>query len=486
MNFNLVVRVWGYLLILLAITLVIPTLLAVYFKEEVVGSFLATLFISLFIGLLMVLKKSDTSRFQIKESFLMVTGGWMCYALVGSLPYSISHLGLVAGPDVGWTDAVFETMSGLTTTGSSVFSDIEALPRSILFWRSFTHWLGGMGIVVLSLAIMPLLGHKGTNLYKAEVPGPNTDKLGPRLQATAKVLWAVYMLFTAVHAILLYIAGMGVLDSICHSFSTMATGGFSNHNASIAGYNNPMAEWIIIFFMIMAGANFSLHFRLLRGNVSSYFKDLEFKAFLIIIGMATLFVTLSLTRAGVESVEALRRAAFQVTSIITTTGYVSDNYVLWPAFAQFLLLGLMFIGGCGGSTGGGLKVIRILILVRSSLGEMRKILHTHGVFHIKLQGRAIKEDVASKVFGFFVLYVVLTIFFAALLTLVSGLDMGTALSASISSIGNIGPGFAAVGPIENFGFINAPGKWILIFEMLIGRLELFTVLIFFSREFWRR
>jgi len=485
MNYSMVFRVWGYLLIVLACTMLIPTLIAVHYQEDMVESFVSAMVATLTVGIAFTLSRGASFKFQIKESFLMVSGGWVLFALLGALPYFAGSLPWISGVSMTYTDAVFETMSGLTTTGASVITNIEALPKSLLFWRCLTHWMGGMGIIVLSLAIMPLLGSKGSNLFKAEVPGVSADKLMPRLQGTAKILWVVYGLLTLIHAVLLYWAGMSLFDSICHAFSTMATGGFSNNNASIAGYQNPLVEWIIVLFMVIAGANFTLHYHLLRGKLKPYWKDVEFRAYFLIFFTATVVVSLTLWLGqNTPLVDGIRMAAFQVASILTSTGYASENYVLWPQFAQFVILGMMLIGGCGGSTGGGVKVVRILMIFKLAFGELRKTLHPKGVFHTKLAGVPIKEELAAKVLSFFVLYAFTIVFFAGLLSLL-GMDIFTALSASLSCIGNIGPGFAGVGPVENFAAIPEAGKWLLGLEMLIGRLELFTVLVFFTRDFWR-
>jgi trk system potassium uptake protein TrkH len=486
MNFGMVFRVWGYLLVVLSITMLLPTAMAVYYEEEIVEPLLASMVLTLSVGGLLTISRSAGAKFQLRESFLMVTGGWVLFATFGALPYYLGSLPWINGVDyISYTDAYFETMSGLTTTGSSILNDIEALPKALLFWRSWTHWLGGMGIIVLSLAIMPLLGSKGGALFKAEVPGVSADKLMPRLQGTAKILWMVYGFFTLIHAVLLHWAGMDLFDSVCHAFSTMATGGFSNNNASITGYASPAIEWVIIVFMIIAGANFSLHFHLLRGSLKPYWKDVEFRTYMGIILIATAVIALGLNwKQDVQWQDSVRLGAFQVASILTSTGYASADYVLWPQFTQFVLFALMLIGGSGGSTGGGVKVIRVLIASKLALGEIRKTLHPKGVFHTKLAGEPIKEEVTWKVFSFILLYAILVVFFGFVLSAM-GVDLPTSLSASLSSMGNIGPGFAGVGPTNNFAAIPDAGKWILSLEMLIGRLELFTVLVFFTRDFWR-
>lgn len=485
MNYRTVFRVWGLLLLVLAGIMVVPLLIALYNSEDSQETFLAAIVASFTVGILLASTPKEEFQFHIRESFLMVTGGWTLFAMFGALPYCLGSFSWFTGPDLSFTDAFFETMSGLTTTGATILIDIEAMPKSILFWRALTHWMGGMGIIVLSLAIMPLLGAKGANLFKAEVPGISADKLMPRLQGTAKVLWTVYALLTLIHMAMLYWAGMSFFDSVCHAFSTMATGGFSNNNQSIAGYHSPLIEWIMTLFMVIAGANFALHYHLLKGNVSVYRKDTEFKFYFGIFLVASLVSAFALTfQSDVPFEDSIRQSAFQVASILTTTGYVSENYVLWPHIAQFMLFGMMLIGGSGGSTGGGIKVIRILMIVKLALSEIKKTLHPKGVFNTKLAGAPIKEELAFKVLSFVLLYIGATIFFAGIIS-ITGVDLGTSLSASLSSIGNIGPGFGGVGPTESFSGFPDVAKWFLSAEMLLGRLELFTILVFFTRDFWK-
>lgn len=478
MNIRLVIRILGLLLLLLAGTMLIPIAVAFYYKEASYDPLCYSAALTGIIGFKLSLLKPKTNKFEFKESILVVSLGWILFSVFGGLPYIWA-----AGLNI--SEATFETMSGLSTTGASVINDIEALDHSILLWRSLTHWIGGMGIVVLSLAIIPLLGASGANLFKAEVPGPTTDKLMPKLQATAKLLWYVYLGITLFQVAALLWAGMDLFDSICHSLATVATGGFSTKNASMAAYNSPAIQWVTTGFMFIAGANFALHYRLMTGKVAIYWKDLEFKTYFFIILLFGTAIAALLIHSGYQDIEqAFRDAFFQVASIITTTGFVSADYTQWPHLAQFFIFMLMFVGGCGGSTGGGVKVIRVIVLFRNAFVELRKALHPSGVFHMKIGKAPLKEEVLSKILGFFFLYLMTIMGVGFVLTALDH-DIGTSLSAAIACVGNIGPAFAEVGPVDNFSVISDSGKWVLVFGMLAGRLELVTVLILFSREFWR-
>jgi trk system potassium uptake protein TrkH len=483
MNYPIVFRSLGNLILLLGATQLVPWAVAWHFDEASISPIGYSIIAAGIVGILVGRIPVRSDRFRFKESVLTVTLGWISFSLLGALPWIFAGI-------LEPTAAIFETMSGLTTTGASVINDIEALDHGLLFWRSLTHWIGGMGIIVLSLAIMPLLGKQGGNLYKAEVPGPTTDKFGPKLQATAKVLWYVYALITILETGALWLAGMSLFDAVNHAFATVATGGFSTKNASIAAYGANV-QWIITFFMFLAGANFALHFHLL-GNPSkifkgpaAYWRDFEFRTyFLITFGVILAIGAILWTQSDLPFEKAIRDASFQAVSIITTTGFVSADYSQWPALAQGLIFALMFIGGCGGSTGGGIKVIRHVILFRSALQELKKTLHPQGVFHLKVSGQPVREEVLAKVLAFFFIYVLL-ILVTGLMVSFTGPDLGTSMSAALVSVGNIGPGFAGVGPVENFTIIPPAGQWVLMFGMLAGRLELFTVLVLFTRSYWK-
>jgi trk system potassium uptake protein TrkH len=409
----------------------------------------------------------------------IVAAGWLSIGFFGALPFYLD------GAFASFTDAFFESVSGFTTTGSTVLTDIESVSRSLLLWRSLIQWLGGMGIIVLSLAILPFLGVGGMQLFKAEVPSPVPDKLSPRLSDTAKILWYVYTLITILEVILLYAGGMSFYDALCHGFTTMPTGGFSPKNASIAHYNSAYFDWVIIFFMILAGINFSLHFQLLRGKPLIFWKDSEARFFLSLILLLILVVTVNVQDMYESLLEAVRYASFQVVAILTTTGYATFDYELWPGLSQVILFLCMFVGGSAGSTGGGMKCARIMACFKYCYRELFTLIHPRSVSKIRANSSVIPENVMRSIMGFLALYVALFIV-ASLLLAGLGLDMVSAFAASAACVGNIGPGFGSVGPVDNFAHIPAAGKWILSFCMLLGRLEIYTVIILFVPEFWKR
>jgi trk system potassium uptake protein TrkH len=378
-------------------------------------------------------------------------------------------------------------MSGFTTTGSTILTNIEGLPQSLLFWRALTHWLGGMGIIVLSLAILPMLGVGGMQLFKAEVPGPTADRLKPRIQDTAKMLWGVYFLLTVVECILLMFGGMSFFDAICHSFATLATGGFSTRNASVAAYDSSYIDGVITLFMILAGVNFALHFQVLRGKASEFFRSEELRVYLGIIAIATAIVMMSNWYGGIYSQpgENFRYSIFQVSSIMTTTGFGTADFELWPVLPQYIFLLLMFIGGCAGSTGGGMKVARIVLLFKHAQVQMFRLIHPRAIRLVKLGKRPVDKEVLHAILGFFALYIGIFVV-GSLLVAATGMDFTSAGSAVIACLSNIGPGLGTVGPTDSFAYVPVFGKWVLIFCMLMGRLELFTVLVLFFPSFWRK
>jgi trk system potassium uptake protein TrkH len=434
--------------------------------------------ITVAVGFLMWRLTPGSRELQAREGFAVVTFGWILLACFGALPFVFCHL------RVPFTDAFFETMSGFTTTGATILSDVEALPRGVLFWRSLTHWLGGMGIIVLSLAILPMLGVGGMQLFKAEVPGPSVDKLQPRIQDTAKILWGVYVLLSALETILLLFGGMSVFDALCHTFGTMATGGFSTKNAGIGYFNSPYVEYIITFFMVLAGTNFALHYHALRGRFIYYVRSSEFLFYLGIIFFFTITIgiTLVIMMPGDYEV-AFRRAVFQVVSILTTTGFHSADYELWSVFAQHSLVFLMFVGGCAGSTGGGVKVIRIYVTIKFMMAQLKKLVHPHAVIPVRFDRKSISQEAMTGILGFLLLYVGLLVL-GTLFMATQGLDLVSSVSTVISTLGNIGPGVGTIGPTENFAHVSDIGKWVLSFLMLAGRLEIYTVLVIFNKSFW--
>jgi len=431
--------------------------------------------------LALALRMRRGSALSSRTGYLFVTLAWTLSATLGALPFLLSG----AVPTVA--DAFFETMSGLTTTGASVISDIESLPASILLWRSMTHWLGGMGIVVLTVAIFPLLGLNGRAVMEAEAPGPQVEKFMPRLSQTAKALWLIYLGLTVALTLLLLAGGMSPLDAVTHAFATMATGGFSTRNASVGAYGSTYIDIVLTIFMVLAGINFTLHWKALRGELRSVLRDTELRVYLGIFAAASAALTVSLYRAGAYASvpEAARYAAFQASSILTTTGFATADYAAWPALAQALIFVLMFIGGCAGSTGGGPKVSRIVTLLKMGSSEMRYLLNPRGVYGVFVDGRHLRKNVVYDIAAMVFLYL-MAAFVSTLVVAAFGHDILTSLSATMACLGNIGPGFGLVGPTSNYAFMPGPLKAWLSFMMLLGRLEVYTVLVIFTRAFWRR
>ena len=420
------------------------------------------------------------NRLSTKEGFLMVVLGWTFASAIGALPFYLS------GAIPSYTDAFFETSSGFTTTGATILTAIESVSRSMLFWRSLTHWLGGMGIVVLTVAILPVLGIGGLQLLKAEAPGPSVDKITPRIAQTAKVLWYIYLGMTFLQVALLCLGGMDLFDSFTHTFGTLATGGFSPKNASVGHYDSAYIDGVITVFMILAGVNFTLHYRLITGKAFSILKNTELKFYLLIVAVATLAVTANLYQNTYGTISrSFRFASFQVASIITTTGYGTADFEKWPQFAQTILFLLMFIGACSGSTGGGIKVIRLVTLFKLGINEMKYLLHPKGVLPIWIDGKTIRKDMLYSISAFFFLYM-LTLLTTTLVCASTGADITTSFSTALATVGNIGPGFGKIGPTDNYFFYPDYAKWFLSFAMIVGRLEVYTVLIIFTKAFWKR
>ena len=424
-----------------------------------------------------------------KDGFAIVSFAWITVALAGSLPFYLT------GVIPNFTDAWFEAMSGVTTTGATIIGNaatlpnlvngIESLPHGVLFWRSFLQWIGGMGIIVFTIAILPLLGVGGVQLFKAEVPGPVAGKIKPRVKETAKILWLVYIGFTLLQFLLLGFAGMPWFDSICHAFTTMPTGGFSTQNASIAAYSNPLIHYIIIFFMFIAGVNFILHFRAITGNYKSYFKDYEFKVYFSILFFATMFIFLNISFSNSDwSHNSFLISLFQSLALMTGTGYSNADYELWPFFSQLLLFFMMFFGAMGGSTSGGMKIARVILLIKYAATETRKMLHSRAIIPIRIGDRTIGDDVIRNTLGFFLIYLSFFVLTALVLTALN-YDFTSSLSVAASAIGNVGPAFGAFGPTDNYALLHPIGKWMMTFCMLLGRLEIFTIMVLFSRTFWR-
>jgi len=417
----------------------------------------------------------------VREGFAVVTFGWLAVGLLGAVPFVLS------GQIPCFSAAAFESISGFTTTGASILTDIESCSRAALFWRSLTQWLGGMGIVLLALAVLPLLGVGGMQLYRAEVPGPVPDRLTPRIRQTAKLLWGVYVAFTTAEILLLLVAGLGWFDAVCHAFATMATGGFSTRNASVGAFAAPLVEWIVIVFMFLAGTNFGLHYLALRGNLKIHWRDEEFRFYLRILAGAVLLIILALRLAGTVAgwEETIRQSLFQVISISTTTGFATTDYLFWPPVTHVVLLLLMAVGGCAGSTGGGIKVMRVLILLRQAKSELLKLLHPRAVLNLWFNERSVPPTLATNVLGFFLLFMLVYIGGVLSLTL-AGHDLVTAVGATAATLSNIGPGLQQAGPVGNYAFFTDFEKWLLVGLMLMGRLEIYTVLVLLMSSAWRR
>lgn len=434
----------------------------------------------LFAAVVGVLTRGDINLSR-RDGFGIVTFGWISATIFGSLPYILS--GVIAHP----VSAMFETMSGFTTTGASVLSDLEAIPRGIHFWRALTHWFGGMGVLVLCVAILPFLGVGGMQIYRAEMPGPSKDRLTPRIATTAKLLWAVYALMTVVEAGCLKLAGMDWFDSFCHAFGTMATGGFSTRSASVGAFDSAIIDTIIIVFMFLAGVNFSLHYYALTGKPQRYFKDPEFRFYFIFLSCATLFITFNVWAAdGVASfTRCFRDAAFTATSVLTTTGFGTANFDQWPDASRLLLVVMMFMGGCAGSTGGGMKIVRVFIMFKKMVREMKIFMRPSAVIQMKLGGKPIQQEIISHISAFFAIFILIVAIGSFIMTFFTR-DIVTAVTSVIATLGNIGPGLNAVGITQNYGDISPTGQGILTFFMLLGRLELYTVLILFLPSFWKK
>lgn len=481
MNALLVAKVVLVLLLVIAAFMIAPIGVAIWAGETaVIPAFLVPMAAVVVVaGIYLAATRGVRGALSTKSGFFLVTLSWLCAAGLGALPFTLS------GWIPSYTDAFFETMSGFTTTGATILMDIEAHPQSLLFWRSLTHWLGGMGIIVLTVAILPLLGVGGYQIMKAEAPGPSVDRLTPKITQTAKILWFIYLGLTILETLLLMIGGLTLFDALTHTFGTLATGGFSPKAASVGHYASPFVQWVITIFMMGAGVNFILYYRLLMGEFRLIGKNTEVKAYLGIFAIATLIIAFSLLgRTYGSFAESLRFAGFQAASILTTTGYATADFATWPALAQGVLFALMFVGGSAGSTGGGIKVVRIVTIIKQGFNEMRYLIHPRGVFSIRLSGQPIRKDVVYSITGFAFLYVFLLILTTVFVS-TGGHDLLTSVTTALATLGNIGPGFGRIGPVENYAFFQDYIKWGLSFIMMVGRLEIYTVLVLITPGFWR-
>ncbi|MBB12872.1 MAG: potassium transporter [Flavobacteriaceae bacterium] len=493
-NLKIILYVIGILLAFNGGLMLLAALISLLMKDGVSSEITLCAFIVMGMGASMVLIfRNHHTNIQKREGYLIVTIGWLLMAVTGMLPF------LTTGSIDSVYDAFFETMSGYTATGSTILTDIESLPAGVLFWRSMMHWIGGMGIIVLAIAILPLLGIGGMQLFSAEVPGPNSDKLHPRITDTAKRLWFIYVAYTIVETLLLYLAGMSLFDAVNHSMSTMASGGFSTKNDSLAHWNHlPWVHYIIIIFMFLAGTNFVLSYFAFTGKIQKIFQDNEFLTFAKFIFVFSIIVfSVLITQVDLDSdsfhhpqvfgkiESSLRHSVFQVLAIVTTTGFVTADYTSWNSFLTVFFFGLMFLGGSAGSTSGGIKVVRHLLMIKSGVLEFKRALHPNAIIQPRFNGKVISQEIIGNILGFFILYM-LSFIIGSLVFGFMGLDFESAIGVAASSLGNVGPAIGDFGPASNFSLLPPVGKLWSSFLMLMGRLELFTVLILLTPYFWKK
>lgn len=493
LNYKIIFYLMGVLLLFNGGFMLVAALVSFITKDGVGTEVSTAALLTAFVGtLLMFLTRGHEKEVKKREGYIIVTFGWLFMSLSGMLPY------LFSGAIPSISNAFFETISGYTTTGATILSEIETLPKSILFWRSTTHWIGGMGIIVLAIAILPLLGIGGMQLFAAEAPGPNADKLHPRITDTAKRLWIIYVSFTIIETVLLKLAGMSFFDAINHALSTLSTGGFSTKNASVAHWNDkPLIQYIIIFFMLLAGTNFVLSYFAFKGKVQKILRDEEFRLYMsfvfgfAIIASFVIYFNADLSLSSIDhpmvwgkAEASVRHALFQVLAVITTTGFITADYTMWTPFLTVIFFGLMFLGGSAGSTSGGIKIVRHLLTVRNAIVEFKRTLHPNAILPVRYNSKSVSRSIIFNILAFFILYMLSWIIGASVLASM-GLDFRTALGGSASALGNVGPAFGGLGPVDNYGWLPLGAKWWMAFLMLIGRLELFTVLILFTPFFWR-
>ncbi len=493
LNFKIIFHLMGLLLLVNGAFMLIASIFSFAYDDGVGLQMIYAGVVTLVIGgLLMFLTRKHEKELDKRDGYIIVTFGWLIMALAGTLPY------VFTGAIPGFVNAFFETMSGYTTTGASILDDIESLPEGVLVWRSITHWIGGMGIIVLAIAILPLLGIGGMQLFAAEAPGPSASKLHPRITDTAKRLWIIYVGYTVIETVMLQVAGMSFFDAINHSLSTLSTGGFSTKNDSIAHWNGqPIIQYIIMVFMFLAGTNFVLSYFAFKTKFSKILKDEEFKAYsYIILGLSVVAILFIYFKADIsastvnhpmvygELESAIRHGLFQVLAIVTTTGFVSADYTLWTPFLTIFFFGMMFLGGSAGSTAGGIKVVRHLIMIKNGIMEFKRTLHPRAILPVRYNNRSVAQPIVFNILAFFILYM-LSFIVGVLVFSILGLDFETALGASASSLGNVGPALGDLGPVDNYSGLPQIAKIWATLLMLIGRLELFTVLILFTPFFWR-
>ena len=493
LNYKIILHIMGLLLLCNGGFMLLATIVSFAYQDGVTVEIMISSLVTMFAGVVMMfLTRNHEKSLEKREGYVIVTFGWIFMSLSGTLPYLFSE----AIP--AFTNAFFETMSGYTTTGASILNDIEIVPKGILFWRSLTHWIGGMGIIVLAVAILPMLGIGGMQLFTAEAPGPSADKLHPRITDTAKRLWLIYFGYTAAQTIFLQLAGMNFFDAINHALSTLSTGGFSTKNASVAYWNDqPIIQYIIILFMFLAGMNFILSYFAFKAKFKKFLKDEEFKLYAFFIASFTIISSIIIYyKADVsmsvidhpmvwgEAESSFRHGLFQVLAVVTTTGFVTADFTVWTPFLKIFFFGMMFLGGSAGSTAGGMKVVRHLLTIRNGLMEFKRTLHPRAVIPVRYNERAVSKEIIFNILAFFILYMLAFIIGSLVLGML-GMDFETAIGGAASSLGNVGPAFGKLSPVNNFDVLPDFGKWWCCFLMLIGRLELFTVLILLTPFFWR-
>ncbi len=480
MNYKVVLKTLGNVTKYVLALLLIPMAIAMYYGDGDAKSFVYTIIIGIPISAALSSIKVKKQAIYAKEGFLIVGLAWILISAIGALPFVIN------GAIPSFIDAFFETVSGFTTTGATILTQIEGLPRGILFWRSFTHWIGGMGFLIFMLALIPSMGTNSIHLLKAESPGPSPGKIVPKIKDTAKILYLIYFAFTLIELILLMFAGMNLYDAVIHAMGTAGTGGFSNMNASIAAFNSPAIEWIITIFMTIFGINFALYFQLLRGNIKGFFKSEELKYYLLIILCAIILITCNILKINNGDLNlSIRQASFQVSSIVTSTGFATVDFNFWPTLSKLIIVMLMFVGAMAGSTGGGIKTIRIVIMLKAIKREINKIVHPKRINSVKIDGRAIEEETIHGVFLFIGAYIIISLI-AIFIISFDNFDVTTTVTSVITTMSNIGPGLEMVGPAGNFSAFSPLSKLVLSFCMLVGRLEIYPMIVLFSPSIWRK
>ena len=479
MNYRMIARVLGLILLCLAGLLLLPLIAGLCYRENV-ANFLITMAVSAAMGLVLICFKPRATTLVARDGFVIVGLGWLLLSLLGALPYVLS------GSIPHYIDALFETASGLSTTGATVVTDVEAMPRGDMFWRLFTHWIGGMGVLVFLMAVLPMSGEHSMHIMRAEVPGPSVGKLVPRARQTAMILYYIYIGLTLLETVLLLCGGLSFYEALLHAFSTAGTGGFSTRGASIAGFHSSYVETVITVFMLLFGVNFNLYFLLLMGRWKDALKNEELHWYLCIVFGAALLLALGTQKIFGGFGAALHQAFFNVGALISTTGFGTVDFTVWPEYCKWILIFLMFCGGCAGSTGGGIKLSRLMILGKYAQAEIRQMIRPRSVTRIQMDGRRVERSTAQAASVFLILYMALLLLFAFLVSL-DGFDIGTCFTASLSCLSNIGPGMTGpIGPAGSFAIFSYRSKLLLSLAMLLGRLEIYPILVLLSPRTWRR